>query len=143
MHYLDTSFIVSALAPDEIASKASRLWLRERAEDALMISHWVMTEVSSALSLKVRTGQLTLDQRTDVHQEWRAFRETSLGLIDIIQDDFLTAASYAERHALNLRAADALHLAIAKRTSCTLMTLDSRMADAARVVGVMVGQLRC
>ena len=141
MRYLDTSFIVSALTPDEIASKASRLWLREHSEVGLMISHWVLTEVSSALSLKVRTGQLSLDQRTDVQNGWRAFRETSLGLIDIIQDDFLTAASFAERYALNLRAGDALHLAIARRTGCTLMTLDRRMADAAHEVGVIIGAI--
>ena len=141
MHYLDTSFIVSALTPDEIASKASRLWLREHSEVGLMISHWVLTEVSSALSLKVRTGQLSLDQRTDVHKEWRVFWESSLSLLDIIQEDFLTAASFAERHALNLRAGDALHLAIARRTGCTLMTLDRRMADAAREVGVMIGAI--
>ena len=141
MHYLDTSFIVSALTQDEIASTASRLWLREHSGDALTVSHWVITEVSCALSLKVRTGQLTLDQRADVQNEWRTFSGAGLGLIDIAQEDFHTAASFAERHALSLRAADALHLAIAKRTSCTLMTLDSRMADAAREVGVMVGQL--
>jgi uncharacterized protein len=137
MHYLDTSFIVSAMMPDEAVSEASRDWLETHSE-GLVISHWVITEVASALSMKVRTGQLTIEQRADVQQTWRNFQETSLALLEIRLEDFQIAARFAERHELNLRASDALHIAVAHYMGYTLVTLDRRMADAAVACGMVV-----
>lgn len=137
MHYLDTSFIISAMMPDEVASEASRSWLDANG-DALVISHWVITEVASALSMKVRTGQLTIEQRADVQQTWRNFQETSLALVEMKLEEFQTAARFAERYELNLRASDALHIAIVHCMGYTLVTLDKRMAQAAVACGVVV-----
>jgi uncharacterized protein len=137
MHYLDTSFIISAMMPDEVASEASRSWL-DANDEGLVISHWVIAEVASALSIKVRTGQLTIGQRADAQQTWRNFQETSLALVEIKLEDFQTAARFAERHDLNLRAGDALHIAVAYAAGATLVTLDKRMAEAAVACGLVV-----
>lgn len=137
MHYLDTSFIISAMMPDEVASEASRSWLEENG-DTLVISHWVITEVASALSMKVRTGQLTIEQRADAQQTWQNFQETSLALVEMKLEEFQTAARFAERYELNLRASDALHIAIAYHMGYTLVTLDKHMALAAVACGVVV-----
>lgn len=133
--YLDTSAAVSLLA-SEPASERLASWLRANEGAGLAISRWVETEVSSALSLKVRTGELTPDARADAFAEWQKMRASSLALLPIGEDAFETAAAFAARHDLALRAGDALHLAIASAHGCTLVTLDARMAKAARELGV-------
>jgi uncharacterized protein len=137
MHYLDTSFIISSMMPDEAASEDSRAWLDIYGE-RLVISHWVVAEVASALSMKVRIGALTTEQRADVKETWKNFLDTSLSLIEIRSEHFHTAARFAERHDLNLRASDALHIAVACAAGATLVTLDKRMADSAVACGVVV-----
>jgi uncharacterized protein len=48
---------------------------------------------------------------------------------------FRTAARFADQHALGLRSADALHLAICADHGATLFTLDRKLADAAPALG--------
>ena len=56
--------------------------------------------------------------------------------VDITASDARLAYIYARRFDLRLRAPDALHLAIACRLDATLVTLDRRLAEAARELGV-------
>ena len=138
MFYLDTSFIVAALTQDEGSSEQARQWLDVAVSSSLIISDWVITEVSSAFAAKVRLNQFSLDQRADALLQWRILQADSLELIAIQREDFQVAAEFAGRHKLFLRSGDALHLAVAKRVGCTLVTLDKRMAAAALELGVPV-----
>ena len=52
--------------------------------------------------------------------------------------DVRLADAYVRRFDLGLRTPDALHLAIARRLDATLVTLDPRLAIAARELGVAV-----
>jgi uncharacterized protein len=52
--------------------------------------------------------------------------------------DVRLAAAYVRRFDLALRAPDALHLAVAERLDVPLVTLDRRLATAARELGVGV-----
>ena len=47
-----------------------------------------------------------------------------------------TAARFADQHALGLRAADALHLAVCADLGATLCTLDRRLHEAGPPLGV-------
>lgn len=141
MHYLDTSAVVSALVREPEVSGRVRAWLRSHGDDDLAISNWVITEVASALSIKVRTGELTLEQRADAMTEWQSLREGSLHHLAVSSDAFELAARFAGRHELGLRAGDALHLAVAAATGCTLVTLDRTMAKAAPELGVSVAAI--
>jgi predicted nucleic acid-binding protein len=137
MHYLDTSFIVSALMPDEIASAQSRKWLGQDREAPVAVSWWVFTEVASALAMKVRHGLVTVDQRADILTVWTSLR-SSFRELAVAAEDFELAARFADRHELGLRAGDALHVAIAAAHGCTLVTLDRTLATAAPQCGVPV-----
>ena len=140
MHYLDTSAIIAALT-EEIATTRIRAWLEQQPDASIAISDWTLSEVPSALSLKVRTGVLPIEERNEVLSFWRASLLATFARLSVTATDFEMAGSFAERHDLNLRASDALHIAVAYASGCTLVTLDKRMADAAIICGVMVARV--
>jgi hypothetical protein len=64
MLYLDTSLFVAALINEQETAHIQG-WLSGRDPDELAVSDWIATEFSSALSIKVRTGQTELAHRAD------------------------------------------------------------------------------
>ena len=57
LRYVDTSILVAALAKEAHTARAQR-WLTTAAPGELAISDWGIAEFSSALSIKMRTGQI-------------------------------------------------------------------------------------
>lgn len=140
MLYLDTSLVVALLVPEEHSERADA-WFAAQATGSLFVSGWTVTEVSSALSLKLRTEALTLDRRAAALTAWNALREASLLTLAVADDHFEQAAQIADRHDLGLRGGDALHLAIAREARCRLATFDKRMAAVALQLGIEVEPL--
>lgn len=135
--YLDASVVVAALT-EEVRTEDVRTWLGHNDAEMLAISAWVHTEVSSALSIKVRTGALKPDERNEAMTAWNRMRREAFALIPVTDADFETAAHFADRHELGLRGGDALHVAIASSNGCALATLDRVMAAAATACSVPV-----
>lgn len=133
--YLDTSLHVAACT-NEIKTLVVQQWLSVQVAAELAISRWVVTEFSSAMSLKLRTGQLTETERAEALAGFAKLWTESLRILPIAEMHFPTAARFAHRHELGLRAVDALHLAICADHGATLQTLDRRMADAGNALGV-------
>ena len=140
MFYLDASVAVAAVTQEE-HSEAIWRWLGDHAGAPILCSGWTATEVSSALSIKVRTGGLTLEGRAIALTSWRRFRAASLSDIAVAPDHFETAAFYCDRVELGLRAGDSLHLAIAESAGAKLLTFDRTMANAALELGIQVEPL--
>jgi predicted nucleic acid-binding protein len=129
--------IVAAVA-QETATARVQAWLATNASEDLLISDWVVSEVSSALSFKVRNGALDLPQRATALAAFHRLASESLIVVPVSRAHFRAAAHFADRHNLNLRAPDALHLAIAADRGAALITLDRRLHDAALQLGVAV-----
>lgn len=113
-------------------------WLAAQEAGSLAISEWVRTEFSSALAIKLRSGQIGAAHRSDALAAFTRLAADSFVVLPVRDWQFRVAAGYVDQHGLGLRAGDALHLAICAEQGATLCTLDRRLAEAGAAVGVRV-----
>jgi uncharacterized protein len=133
--YLDTSLLVAALTK-EPKTTAVQQWLRDRATMTVVVSDWVVTEFSAALALKIRTRQITANNRAEALLTFARWIEDSFDLLSTSSLQFRNAARFANQFQLGLRAGDALHLAICADHGATLCTLDRIQSAAGPALGV-------
>ena len=134
--YADASLLAAVIAPDAFNARARDFIDGQRPN--LSISDFAAAEFASALARRVRTLDLTAARARDAFvafDAWAAFRGRRL---ETTSADVARAEAFVRRLDLNLRTPDALHIAIAERHGAALATLDTRMADAARVLGLEV-----
>ena len=134
--YLDASALVKLYLP-EPGSDALDSAVQGRRD--LIISDLAITEIVSALSRRRREGTLSLSSCARVHRKLLADIESGL----YVKEDLMPEVHReAERLLLAmdgvpLRAADALHLALAGLSgAAAIVTYDRRLAEAAVKIGL-------
>ncbi len=140
MAYLDTSVLVAYLVPETYSAHAENA-LRDPVNYPLVLSAWTETELHSALGIKCRTGQISEEHRQSVLLKYRALRG-HFQFIEIADADFSVATELLNDWRGGLRAGDALHLALARRQGCTLLSLDERLVQAGSQAGIAARCLR-
>ena len=136
MLYLDTCVLLAVLLPE--AHSAAAVAFLEEARAPLAISAWSITELHSALSLKVRTRALSQAQAEAVMQGFERSLAPGLLVLQLEPQDFHNADACLRGWTTTLRAADALHLAIASGRGATLCSLDGPFVAAAQQLGLEV-----
>jgi uncharacterized protein len=134
--YLDTNVIV-ALFGAEPGTAAAIRWLTG-AEAAILISDFAAVEFAAVLSREVRTGAIAADRAHAVLARFDTWKLHGASPLASGTADMQLAERLVRDFATKLQAPDALHLALAVNSQSTLVTLDQRLADAARMRGVPI-----
>jgi uncharacterized protein len=135
MIYIDTSVIVAALTIETRSARATR-WLADQNPGVLIISQWVATEFASALGMKRRQKTISDDDFTTATIAFQKLARDHCQIAQINRIHFDAAARYLTDYKLGLRSGDALHLAIAADNDASICTLDQRLFDAGRALGI-------
>ncbi len=135
MIYVDTSVIVALLSV-EPKTQSVTAWYAGLS-DVPTCSDWLLTEFSSALSIKLRTDQINEVNAKRVRKEFALLTEGGLRIVPVSRGAFVHAAEMVKLHAHGLRAGDSLHLAVALELGATRMaTLDGTLAANAKRNGM-------
>lgn len=123
------------LTLEDFGWESVREWLDD-AGIAPIYSDFGWGELVSAIALRVRMGGMTVDQglsaiaqATTLTATWPTAPCTS--------DDLTNGARFVAMFDLKLRFPDAIHLAMARRLECRLVTADRRQAAAAVALGIL------
>ena len=136
MLYFDTSFLAPLILP-EATSEPIAGFFDALPQDDLAVSHWTRVEFASLLAREVRMGGLDPAAAHEADARFEAMVRESFIVILPNPDDFDRARDCLNRFETGLRAADALHLAIAgNRGSEAIYSLDKRMIAAGQALGL-------
>jgi len=135
MIYVDTSVIV-ALLTLELKTQDVTAWYAGL-RDTPSCSDWLLTEFSSALSIKLRSGRISEAVAKRVRREFALLAEGGLRIVPVSRGAFGHAAELVKLHEHGLRAGDSLHLAVALELGASHMaTLDGTLAANAKRNGM-------
>jgi uncharacterized protein len=132
MVYLDTSVLLPLFVREQESGRVRR-GLEAIPPIEITISEWTRTEFVSAIGIMVRMGRLHEYLARTILRLFDEMAETSLQVLMPEKKDFILANHFLERFDLALRAADALHLAVAANHGARLVyTLDKVLIKTAQ-----------
>jgi predicted nucleic acid-binding protein len=133
--YLDACVVVSQIINDAFSLRADA-FLRAHMP-TMIVSDFAAAEFASVIARYVRMRTLTQPAARIVFMQFDTWLQGT-ERAETIHADVATAERALRRLDMNLRAPDALNIAIAQRIGATLMTFDDKMAACAKALGVPV-----
>lgn len=134
MLYLDTAVVLTLFLQEPSTSKVEA-WLQKQKPD-YAFSDWGLTEVASALGIRRRRGDFTAKQAAHAWQSISAFVHQHCQLLTLGPQHQTAAQQWFSRSDLNLRAGDALHLAIAQAHNQPLVSYDRQLLESMDTLGI-------
>ncbi len=139
MIYLDTSVVVAYYCPEPLSRRAEELI---RAHTSPAVSDLTEVELRSALSRKVRTGELLPASATQIASRFSSHLEEGFYTrVPLERRHYEMAGEWLGRFALPLRTLDALHLAVAASEGLLFVTADAALARSAKALGIQIRRL--
>jgi uncharacterized protein len=132
--YADASPLVALFTPDAFSDRAD-IFVRDQ-RPVILVSDFAAAEFASALAKRVRTREISTDEAREAFLAFDAWARFRGARLETTSSDVAAAERILRRLELNLRAPDAINIAIADRYGAALATFDIRMADAATALGV-------
>lgn len=130
--YFDASALAAIILQD--SSAAAVISWSEKVDARPVVSDFGRGEVASAVSIRVRSRRMTIDQAEVVLAETDR-RLARWEQQNVVSDDIRWATGLVRRFDLPLRLPDAIHVAVAQRIGLTLVTTDEDQFRAASSIG--------
>jgi predicted nucleic acid-binding protein len=107
--------------------------------DTPICSDWLLTEFFSALSIKLRTGQITAANIKRIRKKFELLTAGGLRIVSVSREAFRRAAEMCKLHNHDPRSGDSLHLAVALELEASHMaTLDGTLVANAKRSGMVL-----
>ena len=137
--YVDTSVWMALLAR-EAPAPALTLWLASA--PALCCADWTQVEMASALGIKHRRGEISMDTAQSICTVFSSMMTYQVREIALSAPDMECARSLCLDIERGLRAGDALHLAAALRFQCShFFSFDHNLNRNAELAGLRLTTL--
>lgn len=130
--YVDTSVLVSAFSNEPLQAVALAL-LQAPQWEQVCVSDWTVAEFACAIQAKVQRGETPAEVAHTIAQTVKnLISQGALHRLAVLREDHAAIERAAPRMDCPVRAADALHLAVAARNDIThFATLDKTQRTAA------------
>ena len=140
MIYLDTSVIAPFYWAEAMSNTVEQLL---RTETELGLSQLVEVELISALSRRVRMGEISQGNARGIVERFQSDLDNGFYTrLELKPVHYKRAREWISRFETPLRTLDALHLAIAAENNLCLVTSDAVLAISAETFGIKVQILR-
>jgi predicted nucleic acid-binding protein len=133
--YLDSCVVVSQIVGDAFSLRTDA-FLRTHLP-TMIVSDFAAAEFASVIARYGRMKTMTQPEARRVFAQFDAWLQGT-ERAETTHADVAMAERALRRLDLNLRAPDAVNIAIAARVGATLMTFDDKMAIAAKALGVPI-----
>ena len=132
--YLDANVLVALFVIDAHTKRVEKIMRSLRAD--LVVSNLANAEFSAVIARRVRTRHLQGDEARSAFADFDIWCDRHVQRVDIDRHDFTAAIVLMRRLDFPLRTPDALHLVIAQRVGCALLTFDAEMSKTAQALGI-------
>ncbi len=134
MLYLDTSVLAPYYCPEPLSNKVEKIIM---GADRPWISSLTEVELASAVSCKIREGNLSVEDGNRIFNQFQThLKEALYRLITVEDRHYQTAKVWILQFAVPLRSLDAIHLAVAAEDNLTMLTADKQLFKSAKHFGI-------